>query len=122
MVAHLPLTAIHQRDAVFGRVPAAGMTRTNADGTAVQPRRGRYDGAMIEFVAVQMGQSQFFPNLGECQWRCVADTYEAGHAVCAVGPVHYSMIELAGCRRHRKGLLRSAEPHRLDGIRRGCRS
>jgi len=49
-----------------------------------------------------------FPNLGECQWRCVADTYEAGHAVCAVGPVHYSMIELAGCRRHRKGLLRSA--------------
>src|SRR6478609_3160278 len=35
VVAHLPLTAIHQRDAVFGRVPAAGMTRTNADGTAV---------------------------------------------------------------------------------------
>jgi|KBSSwiStaDraftv2_1062776.scaffolds.fasta_scaffold37484_2 hypothetical protein len=86
VVAHLPLTAIHQRDAVFGRVPAAGMTRTNADGTAVQPRRGRYDGAMIEFVAVQMGQSQFFPNLGECQWRCVADTCEAGHAVFAVGP------------------------------------
>jgi hypothetical protein len=86
LVAHLPLTAIHQRDAVFGRVPAAGMTRTNADGTANQPRRGRYDGAMIEFVAVQMGQSQFFPNLGECQWRCVADTCEAGHAVFAVGP------------------------------------
>jgi len=60
------------------------MSRTNADGTAVQPRRGRYDDPMIEFVAAQMGQSQFLPEPGPVP-AALRRRYLRGRARCVRG-------------------------------------